>query len=90
MTDFEDELRDALRRKEPPAGFANRVVRRTRDERTQPRRSPWIQIRDENRGNQRVKRRLQVQRAGKTHRQTRGERAADGELQSCDVLFAWQ
>ena len=43
MTDFEDALRDALRRDEPPAGFANRVVRRTRDERTRPPRSPvWM------------------------------------------------
>jgi hypothetical protein len=29
MIDFEDELRSALRRTEPPAGFASRVVART-------------------------------------------------------------
>ena len=28
MTQLDDELRDALRRKEPPAGFAERVLRR--------------------------------------------------------------
>jgi len=28
MTNFEDELKAALRRKEPPLGFANRVMRR--------------------------------------------------------------
>ena len=43
MTDFEDALRDALRQEDPPAGFANRVVRRTPSERTHPRRSPvWM------------------------------------------------
>ena len=30
MREFEDELRSALRRQEPPAGFADRVVARTR------------------------------------------------------------
>lgn len=29
MTNFEDELRSALRRENPPAGFANRVLERT-------------------------------------------------------------
>ena len=28
MTDIDDELRDALRRVEPPAGFAERVLQR--------------------------------------------------------------
>ncbi len=30
MREFEDELRSALRRQEPPAGFADRVLARTR------------------------------------------------------------
>jgi hypothetical protein len=40
MTDFEDELRAALQREEPPAGFANRVLTKTK--RTPPRSSAWI------------------------------------------------
>lgn len=41
MNDFEQELRSALRRKEPPAGFASRVRARTRQERSQRGRE-WI------------------------------------------------
>ena len=38
MTNFEDDLRDALRREDPPAGFVKRVVRRVPDERRRGRR----------------------------------------------------
>ena len=41
MSDFEHELRSALRREEPPSGFAARVMART-GSRTTPRRSGWI------------------------------------------------
>jgi hypothetical protein len=37
MTDFEDELRDSLRREAPPLGFSKRVLQRVPDER----RPPW-------------------------------------------------
>jgi hypothetical protein len=39
MREFEDELRSALRRQEPPAGFANRVLARTRPKGT---RRSWV------------------------------------------------
>jgi hypothetical protein len=43
MKDFEDELRDVLRREEPPRGFAKRLLRRTGDERPRAWRSPvWM------------------------------------------------
>ena len=38
MTNFEDELRDSLRREEPPLGFSKRVLRRIPDERPHARR----------------------------------------------------
>jgi len=38
MSRFEDELRQALRRREPPAGFAERVLARVRARQRQPRR----------------------------------------------------
>jgi len=41
MNDFENELRSALRREEPPSGFAARVVART-GAHAAPRRSGWI------------------------------------------------
>jgi hypothetical protein len=41
MSEFEDDLRSALRRHEPPAGFSGRVLARTR-QRTAPRRMGWI------------------------------------------------
>jgi hypothetical protein len=41
MREFEDELRSALRRQEPPAGFADRVLARARP-RGAPRRSGWV------------------------------------------------
>jgi hypothetical protein len=41
MSDFEHELRSALRREEPPSGFAARVMART-GSRPAPRRSGWI------------------------------------------------
>jgi len=41
MREFEDELRSALRRQEPPAGFANRVLARTRPKGA-PRRTSWV------------------------------------------------
>jgi uncharacterized protein HemX len=40
MTDFEDELRSALRREEPPSGFAARVMTRTGAQ--APRRKGWL------------------------------------------------
>ena len=39
MNQFEDDLRAALRREEPPADFAARVIARTRPA---PRRSAWV------------------------------------------------
>jgi hypothetical protein len=36
MTNFEQELKDALRRRQPPAGFAERVLQRTADRRRPP------------------------------------------------------
>jgi hypothetical protein len=39
VSHFEDDLRAALRRKEPPSGFAARIAARTRPA---PRRTPWI------------------------------------------------
>ena len=39
MNQFEDDLRAALRREEPPADFVARVAARTRPS---PRRTPWI------------------------------------------------
>ena len=39
MNQFEDDLRAALRREEPPADFASRVIARTRPA---PRRSAWV------------------------------------------------
>ena len=41
MSDFEAELRSALRREQPPPGFAGRVLVRT-GVRSGPRRSSWI------------------------------------------------
>jgi hypothetical protein len=41
MREFEDELRSALRRQEPPAGFADRVLIRARPGGA-PRRAGWI------------------------------------------------
>ena len=41
MSEFEDDLRSALRREEPPGGFAGRVLARTRP-RMAPRRTGWI------------------------------------------------
>ena len=38
MREFEDELRSALRRQEPPAGFSDRVLARTRTKR----RASWV------------------------------------------------
>jgi len=43
MREFEDELRSALRRQEPPAGFSDRVLARTRHKGA-PRRAGWIAI----------------------------------------------
>ena len=42
MSRFEDELRQALRRREPPAGFAERAVARARAEEGQERRPGWL------------------------------------------------
>jgi hypothetical protein len=39
VSQFEDDLRSALRREQPPADFAVRVVARTRPA---PRRAPWF------------------------------------------------
>jgi hypothetical protein len=39
MREFEDELRSALRRQEPPAGFAERILARTRPKST---RRSWV------------------------------------------------
>jgi hypothetical protein len=39
---MEDELRQALRRREPPPGFAERVLARARIRTMQPRRSVWF------------------------------------------------
>ena len=36
MTELEDELRGVLRREQPTAGFAERVLRRVADERARP------------------------------------------------------
>jgi hypothetical protein len=41
MREFEDELRSALRRQEPPAGFTERVVARTRPRGT-ARHAGWV------------------------------------------------
>jgi len=41
MTDFEHELRSALRREEPPSGFAARVMAGT-GSRAAPRRAGWL------------------------------------------------
>jgi hypothetical protein len=41
MREFEEELRSALRRQEPPGGFADRVMARTRRKGT-PRRASWV------------------------------------------------
>ena len=41
MSDFEHELRRALRREEPAAGFADRVMART-GSRAAPRRAGWL------------------------------------------------
>ena len=38
MMDFEDQLRESLRRTEPPAGFADRVIARAAAERDDNRR----------------------------------------------------
>ena len=40
MNRFEDDLRNALRREDPPAGFSARVLARTRFE--APRRAGWV------------------------------------------------
>jgi len=42
MREFEDELRSALRRQEPPAGFADRVLARTRHNKGGPRHRSWV------------------------------------------------
>ena len=41
MREFEDELRSVLRRQEPPAGFADRVMARARPKGA-PRRTSWV------------------------------------------------
>lgn len=41
MREFEDELRSALRRQEPPAGFADRVLARARSKGA-PRGRSWV------------------------------------------------
>jgi hypothetical protein len=41
VNQFEEELRNALRREDPPLGFARRVMARTPD-RAAPHRSSWI------------------------------------------------
>jgi hypothetical protein len=41
MREFEDELRSALRRQEPPAGFADRVLAGARSKGA-PRRAGWV------------------------------------------------
>ena len=41
MSEFEDDLRAALRRVDPPAGFSARVLTRARS-RTAPRRTGWM------------------------------------------------
>jgi hypothetical protein len=41
MREFEDELRSALRREEPAADFAARVLARTKSKRA-PRRTGWV------------------------------------------------
>jgi hypothetical protein len=41
MREFEDELRSALRRQEPPGGFADRVLARTRSKGARHRRR-WV------------------------------------------------
>lgn len=45
MSRLEDELREALRRREPPAGFAERVLGRARARATGRRRPPLLQWR---------------------------------------------
>jgi hypothetical protein len=43
MSEFEEELRSALRRQEPPGGFADRVMARTRPKpKSTPRRANWV------------------------------------------------
>jgi hypothetical protein len=42
MDRMEDELRSALRREEPDAGFAERVLARVDRDKVQPRRSSWL------------------------------------------------
>ncbi len=42
MKSFEDELRQALRRREPPPGFAERVLARAGARQRQPRRPAWL------------------------------------------------
>lgn len=41
MTRFEDELRNALRRQEPPAGFADRVLARAAEQRSRQAKRTW-------------------------------------------------
>ena len=42
MNQFEDDLRKALRRAEPPAGFAKRVLDRTGPSSSTPRAAKWL------------------------------------------------
>jgi len=42
MSRLEDELRQALRRREPPAGFAERVMARARAREREQRRPRWL------------------------------------------------
>jgi hypothetical protein len=41
MTRFEDELKNALRRQEPPQGFADRVLARATEQDSRPVKSAW-------------------------------------------------
>src|SRR5436190_252762 len=43
MSEFEDDLRSALRREDPPSGFAQRVLSRTRPH-AAPGRKGWIAV----------------------------------------------